>query len=467
MNEIRPTNVCLLSPLGRSAVAMIGVVGPSAKRVVESQFYPAAPALRSPQGNLKWSRETEDRLRGNQEVTRILFGRWGGLQGEEVVVCRRLLPNAKNSLLPNAKNSCAEAQYVEVHGHGGQQAAQRILDSLVAENCQVIRWEEWTRLQSLNLLQAEARIGLAAAMTQRTAAILLDQYQGALRREIEGLKEQIVTCHDNPDRSCTTPAKKITALLSRLNLGSHLTRPWQILLAGRPNVGKSSLMNALVGYTRSIVFDQPGTTRDILSATTAMAGWPVQLNDTAGLHEASDPLELQGIRRALEQFSQTDLLVWVLDWVVLSQTVSAVSFEEVWRLAQQEMADVRQNFPKELPILIVLNKVDLAGKYEGATNGCGLLPECLKEAPFPSPEFPNPEFPNPAFPSLVPTSATTGEGVELLVATMVAHLVPHPPTAGEGVPFNDRQQQLLQQASCQLQQANLQQAIATLDEVLG
>ena len=132
MKEIRPTNVCLLSPPGRSAVAMIGVVGPSATRVVESQFYPAALALRSAQGNLKWSRETEHRLRGDQEVTRILFGRWGGLQGEEVVVCRRLLPNAKTS--------CTEAQYVEVHCHGGQQAAQRIIDSLVAENCQVIRW---------------------------------------------------------------------------------------------------------------------------------------------------------------------------------------------------------------------------------------------------------------------------------------------------------------------------------------
>jgi tRNA modification GTPase len=454
MKEIRPTSVCLLSPPGRSAVAMIGVVGPSATRVVESQFYPAAPALRSPQGNLKWSRETEHRLRGNQEVTRILFGRWGGLQGEEVVVCRRLLPNAKAS--------CAEAQYVEVHCHGGQQAAQRIIDSLVAENCQVIRWEEWTRQQSLDLLQAEARIGLAAALTQRTAAILLDQYQGALRREIEALKEQIVTCRDNLEGSCTNPAKKITALLSRLNLGSHLTRPWQILLAGRPNVGKSSLMNALVGYARSIVFDQPGTTRDILSATTAMAGWPVQLNDTAGLHEASDPIELQGIGRALEQFSQADLLVWVLDWAVLSQTVSIASFEGALQLAQQEMADVRQYFPAELPILVVLNKIDLAGKNEEDTNDCGLLPECLKEAPIPSPAIPS-----PAFPSLVPTSATTGEGVELLVATMVAHLIPHPPTAGEGVPFNDRQQQLLQQASCQLEQANLQQAIATLDEVLG
>ena len=70
------------------------------------------------------------------------------------------------------------------------------------------------------------------------------------------------------------------------------------MLAGRPNVGKSSLTNALLGYTRSIVFDQPGTTRDVVTATTAIDGWPIEFSDTAGLREGSEPLEAAGIERA-------------------------------------------------------------------------------------------------------------------------------------------------------------------------
>lgn len=420
-------------------MAVIGVVGPRAKRVVDCQFHSASGPLPAKQSILKWGQETEARRCGDQEVSPILFGRWGGPQGEEVVVCHRLLPKAKAP--------CAGAQTVEVHCHGGRQAAHRILDSLVAQKCQVILWQEWIRQQALDLLQAEAHIELAAAGTQRTAAILLDQYQGALHREIAALKEEIVSCRDNPDWPRAAPARKLAALLARVDIGSHLRWPWQVVLAGRPNVGKSSLLNGLLGYARAIVFDQPGTTRDILSATTAMEGWPVQLSDTAGMHDSSEPLELQGIGHALEQLSQADLLIWVLDGTGLGKAACEDNPEEILRLAQQQLADVRVKFPAELPILMVLNKVDLV-----RMQGSWPLPERRNET---------------ESPSLIPTSAITGEGIDLLIAAIVTHLVPHAPAPGDGVPFNDRQQRLLQHASSQLQQAHFQQAIAALDELLG
>jgi tRNA modification GTPase len=86
-----------------------------------------------------------------------------------------------------------------------------------------------------------------------------------------------------------------------------------VVIAGPPNVGKSSLINALLGYQRAIVFDQPGTTRDVLTATTAIDGWPVELADTAGIREGDDAIETEGVARALAEIRAADLVVEVWD----------------------------------------------------------------------------------------------------------------------------------------------------------
>ena len=80
--------------------------------------------------------------------------------------------------------------------------------------------------------------------------------------------------------------------------GRHLLTPFDVVLAGPANVGKSSLINALVGYNRAIVYDAPGTTRDVITAETAIDGWPVTLSDTAGLRDSDDPLEMAGVQTA-------------------------------------------------------------------------------------------------------------------------------------------------------------------------
>src|SRR5262249_42285045 len=110
------------------------------------------------------------------------------------------------------------------------------------------------------------------------------------------------------------PAEELIGqLLNRAPLGAHLTQPWRVVIAGPPNVGKSSLINAILGYERAIVFDQPGTTRDVVTAATALDGWPVELADTAGLPAGVDPLDRAGIERETAQADEADCLLLVFD----------------------------------------------------------------------------------------------------------------------------------------------------------
>jgi tRNA modification GTPase len=119
----------------------------------------------------------------------------------------------------------------------------------------------------------------------------------------------------------TDPLDAAQAALGELlrwsECGPRLTQPWKVVLAGEPNVGKSSLINALLGYDRAIVFDQPGTTRDLLTATTALEGWPVELTDTAGLRNSADRLESSGIERAAKMIAEAPRRVGVLNKVDL------------------------------------------------------------------------------------------------------------------------------------------------------
>ena len=108
-------------------------------------------------------------------------------------------------------------------------------------------------------------------------------------------------------------AESSIEMLQFRDLGLHLTTPWRVVLAGAPNVGKSSLMNAIAGYQRAIVSPTPGTTRDVVTVTTAIDGWPVQLADTAGLRETQDELESAGVALADAAIGEADLVIVVSD----------------------------------------------------------------------------------------------------------------------------------------------------------
>ena len=217
-----------------------------------------------------------------------------------------------------------------------------------------------------------------------------------MRQEIRTLVELL------QDQKLTAAQERLNRLLERARLGLHLVNPWRIVLAGQPNVGKSSLMNALLGYSRSIVRDQPGTTRDMISTETAFGGWPVELNDSAGLGTGTDPVEKAGIQLAWNLIRESDQVILVFDATL------------PWTEEQQQLFS-------EIPsALVVHNKVD------GNKLFLNQRPEGLL------------------------TSTVSGQGIQELSARIEALLVPEPPPAGAAVPCDLDQVQVLREAMSSL-----------------
>jgi tRNA modification GTPase len=343
------TYVARLTPAGAAAIATLAVRGPRAWEVVRALFRPAGGRA----------------LPDEPEAGRIWVGRLGaeGAGSDEVVLAAR---------------RGGPSPWLEVHSHGGREVVRLLEEALAARGLEVLPWEELERRTASDALQAEALAALPRAATARTAAILLDQYHGAFARAAGAARAAL-------ERGDLAEAGRLLGeLAARAPLGRHLTEPWRVVVAGAPNVGKSSLVNALAGYHRSVVAPTPGTTRDVVTALVALDGWPVELADTAGLRADAGPLERQGIDLARTAAGQADLCLWVLD----------ASAEPAWPGANLER------------VRYVLNKVDLPPAWD------------LKQAA-----------------GAVRVSARTGEGLAELFAAVAGWLVPEAPPAGAAVPF--------------------------------
>jgi tRNA modification GTPase len=378
--ETLPQSTCAvrLTPPGRGAVATVLVAGPRAVEFASALFAPRC-----------------GRALGQEPWGTIRFGRWGHPPGEEVVV------------------AALGSNRVEIHCHGGLAAPQAVLDSLAALGCEPVDWQTWLVTTDATPIQAEALSALAAAPTERTAAILLDQYHGALERAGEEIAQRLAA-------GDLAAARILVAdLLDRARFGRHLTEPWRVVLAGPPNVGKSSLINALVGFQRAIVHDAPGTTRDVVTAAASLAGWPVELADTAGLRSTADRLEAAGVELAESRLAAADAIVLVFD------------IRQGWDEPAEQLV---ARWPGAI---VVYNKSDLA---------------------------PLGRDPRPAG---ICTSALAGHGLGQLEQAIVERLVPIEPAAGVAVPFTARQVECLQSLSAALVQTDTAAALGVLRELSG
>ena len=271
---------------------------------------------------------------------------------------------------------------MEVHCHGGAAAVQSIVGSLVAVGGKSVAADQWVVEQERDRLVADARRALPQARTRRCAAILLDQYRGVLSRAVVAARQSCV------QQDHHTACQLLQELLDWSRFGQRLTQPWQIALIGPTNAGKSSLINALLGYQRALVCQQAATTRDILTDITAIDGWPVEVADTAGLRVAESHVESEGIRRARQRAAAADLVLLVRD---ASQP------------GEQEIAPWLAQL--ETPPLMVHNKSDLVNAIP------------------------------PYFPSGIATSALTGAGLVELAQAISQRLVPTPPRPDTAIPF--------------------------------
>jgi tRNA modification GTPase len=225
---------------------------------------------------------------------------------------------------------------VELHCHGGSQMLRNVLDLLLDVGARMARPGEFTQRAFLNgrldLAQAEAVIALIRARSEKASRVALEQLDGSLSRAIYRFADQLkegltyLEAHiDFPDdevgeidlenllSSIRKTQTEIAQLVESFDVGRILRDGINILILGRPNVGKSSLMNALLGESRAIVTEIPGTTRDTLEEPLVMAGFPVRLIDAAGVRETNDPVEQEGVRRAREKATAADLVLLVLD----------------------------------------------------------------------------------------------------------------------------------------------------------
>jgi tRNA modification GTPase len=198
----------------------------------------------------------------------------------------------------------SQSQTIEVQSHGGPGIIDWLLALAQRLGCRQVGWEEWLGSDSPSAL-------LPYALTKRTAAILLDQAQGAFDQALAALRRRF----DERPYEPASILHELDQLQRWEDLGRHLVTPWRIVLAGPANVGKSTLFNALLGFERAITSPQPGTTRDVISATLAWKGYPLEVVDTAGIRGGMTPDELEqaGIDRSLLEHRRADLVLWLID----------------------------------------------------------------------------------------------------------------------------------------------------------
>ena len=359
------TRVAVLTPQGRGAIATVLVEGPT-DAMDWGRLFVAANGLDL----------------ADQEIGRICFGHWGeregGLPSEQVVVCR------------------TGDNRVEVHCHGGTVAVARILGDLVESGARKCDWIELTggrRGEPIHRVEIEVTEALAAATTWRLASILLDQQSGILLRSLRQIES---TDWESRDEL----AGLVNGLLEWSGLGRWLAGPPTVVLAGSTNVGKSSLLNALLGFGRAIVWDEPGTTRDAVVGHTAIDGWPVRLVDTAGLRETEDEIEAVGIEHTRREIAAADLVLLVVD--------GSIPVDESTSRSIGAMGEG----------LIVANKCDLGDATDGMLPGGTLA-----------------------------VSALNGDGIDSLAAAIVARLVPRVPEPGTAVPVSNRLVECLERAA--------------------
>ncbi len=319
----------------------------------------------------------------------------------------------------------------EIQCHGSVVSLRKTLELVLRNGARLAEPGEFTKRAFLNgridLTQAEAVIDVVKAKSERGYTAAMNQLEGRLSQEIRSIREKVtdflslvIVNLDYPDEDieevtyeeCGEKLRWINCELERIlgtaETGKMLREGLSVAIIGRPNVGKSSLMNQLLGESRAIVTEIPGTTRDVIEEGLSIRGIPIRLIDTAGIRQTVDQIEQMGIEKTRESLEQADLVLYLIDG---SKSLSEEDFE-ISRQIQKKK------------VLILLNKDDLDRKVKEED-----LKHLLPEAEW------------------IRTSMTDGRGIDLL-EDKIEHLVYQGKVYQEesAVVTNVRQKELLLQA---------------------
>jgi tRNA modification GTPase len=395
---------------GEGSVAIVRISGPGAEAIGRQLF--VAP------GSQSW------------DSHRVLYGHVVDPAGEQRVDEALLL-------LMRAPRSFTRETVVELHCHGGLVAVQRVLELVLAAGARRALPGEFTQRAFLNgrldLTRAEAISEMVCSRSRRAAQLAMAGMDGGLQQQISGLRERLLDQlaelearvdfeEDLPPLDGQAVVAEFTAVLGALEhlvvqarQGELLREGLRVAIVGRPNVGKSSLLNLLSHRQRAIVTDVPGTTRDLLESQLVLEGVPLTLLDTAGIRPTDDRVEQLGIDRSLEALASADLVLLLFDLTA------------GWTAADQALRDL---VPEGAALVVAGNKLDQ-----------WVEPQPTDPANDPATDPAHGRF-----------SALTGEGRDALVALLLERCGAGP-LEGLQVALNARQRDLAAAAAASLQRS--------------
>jgi len=359
------TIVAIATPAGRGGIGVVRISGPAAMAIGTALAHRLPPP----------------RMAGH----RLFLDDDGGTIDEGLVL-----------YFPAPKSYTGE-DVIELHGHSSRITLNRLVDRAIRLGARLARPGEFTERAfhngKIDLLQAEAVADLVDSVSVQAARSAIRSLEGEFSKKIRSLLEKLIEARvyvegalDFPDEDTemlTGPGvlsrlndcrAVLDDILARARQGAVLREGVSAVITGRPNVGKSTLLNRLAGREAAIVTASPGTTRDLVGEHLLIDGVPVHLLDTAGLRRTGNEAELEGIRRARNAAAQADIVIVMIEY---GQSLGAMERRLIAEIGSGTQA------------IVVHNKTDLAGVSPALRTGQGRPPEIL-------------------------LSAKTGEGVELL-----------------------------------------------------
>lgn len=333
------TIAAIATPPGEGGIGIIRISGENAQNVLTKIFVPANPSSIE---NRKMSYGTIVDPSSGQVIDEVL------------------------SVYMKGPKTYTVEDVVEINCHGGMVPLRRTLELVLKYGARMAEPGEFTKRAFLNgrldLSQAEAVIDVIKAKTDKTFDVAMNQLEGNFSKKIKEIRKKLVDIlvnitvnidypdedieeitYDTLEKDLISVNDDIRKLLTSADTGRIIQEGLNVAIIGKPNVGKSSLMNSLLNEARAIVTEIPGTTRDTIEEHLSIKGIPVRLTDTAGIRETDDMIEKIGIEKSKESFNQADLVIFIID-----------SSRE---LGQEDREIVE--FIDQKKAIVVLNKVDL------------------------------------------------------------------------------------------------------------